>query len=96
VLLAKWLAIRPRILLVDEPTRGVDVGAKAEVHAILRDLARAGVAILMVSSELPEILGASDRILVMHEGEITGELAAEAATEEQVMSLAAGQTRKTA
>ncbi|MBM3499677.1 MAG: sugar ABC transporter ATP-binding protein [Armatimonadetes bacterium] len=90
VLLAKWLAIRPRILLVDEPTRGVDVGAKAEVHGILRELARAGVAVLMVSSELPEVLGASDRILVMHEGEITGELSAEEATEERVMFLAAG------
>jgi len=90
VLLAKWLAIRPRILLVDEPTRGVDVGAKAEVHGILRELARAGVAVLMVSSELPEILGASDRVLVMHEGEITGELSAEEATEERIMFLAAG------
>ncbi len=90
VLLAKWLAIWPRILLVDEPTRGVDVGAKAEVHGIVRELARAGVAVLMVSSELPEILGASDRVLVMHEGGITGELSAEEATEERVMFLAAG------
>jgi len=90
VLLAKWLAIRPRVLLVDEPTRGVDVGAKAEVHSILRELARAGVAVLMVSSELPEILGASDRVLVMHEGEITGELPAAEATEERIMFLAAG------
>ena len=91
VMLAKWLAIRPKVLLVDEPTRGVDVGAKAVVHAILRPLARAGVAVVMVSSELPEVLGASDRILVMHEGEITGELPAEEATEEKVMFLAAGQ-----
>jgi ribose transport system ATP-binding protein len=96
VMLAKWLAIRPRILLVDEPTRGVDVGAKAEVHNILRALARAGVAVLMVSSELPEALGASDRILVMHEGEVTGELSAEEATEERVMFLAAGRQQKTA
>ncbi|MGQ9731890.1 MAG: ATP-binding cassette domain-containing protein, partial [Candidatus Zipacnadales bacterium] len=93
VLLAKWLAIRPRVLLVDEPTRGVDVGAKAELHSILRELARVGVAVLMVSSELPEILSASDRILVMHEGEITGELSPEEATEERVMFLAAGQQR---
>jgi ABC-type sugar transport system ATPase subunit len=92
VLLAKWLATKPRILLVDEPTRGVDVGAKAEVHSILRELARGGVAVLMISSELPEILGASDRILVMHEGQITGELAADEATEERIMSLAAGRT----
>jgi len=90
VLLAKWLAIRPRVLIVDEPTRGVDVGAKAEVHSILRELARQGVAVVMVSSELPEILGASDRILVMHEGRITGVLAAEEATEERIMFLAAG------
>jgi ABC-type sugar transport system ATPase subunit len=92
VLLAKWLAIRPSILLVDEPTRGVDVGAKAEVHEILRELARAGVAVLMISSELPEILGARDRVLVMHEGEITGELSGEEATEERIMFLAAGGT----
>lgn len=90
VLLAKWLAIHPRILMVDEPTRGVDVGAKAEVHGILRELAQSGVAVLMISSELPEILGASDRILVMHEGEITGELSAAEATEEKIMFLAAG------
>jgi ABC-type sugar transport system ATPase subunit len=74
----------------------VDVGAKAEVHNILRALARAGVAVLMVSSELPEALGASDRILVMHEGEVTGELSAEEATEERVMFLAAGRQQKTA
>lgn len=90
VLLAKWLAIHPRLLIVDEPTRGVDVGAKAEVHSILRGLARSGVAILMISSELPEILGASDRVLVMHEGQLMGELSAEEATEEKIMFLAAG------
>lgn len=94
VLLAKWLAVRPRILIVDEPTRGVDVGAKAEVHAILRELAGWGVAVLMISSELPEILGASDRILVMHEGEVMGELPAEQATEEEIMLLAAGQRKQ--
>jgi ABC-type sugar transport system ATPase subunit len=92
VLLAKWLAIKPKILIVDEPTRGVDVGAKSEVHAILRRLADAGTAVLMISSELPEVLGASDRILVMHEGEVTGELSAAEATEEKIMFLAAGQT----
>jgi len=90
VLLAKWLAIRPRVLIVDEPTRGVDVGAKAEVHSILRELAQAGTAVMMISSELPEILGASDRILVIHEGEVSGLLSAEEASEEKIMFLAAG------
>jgi ribose transport system ATP-binding protein len=96
VMLAKWLAINPRILLVDEPTRGIDVGAKAEVHLILRRLAQAGTALMMISSELPEILGASDRILVMHEGEITGILSPDEATEEKVMFLAAGRGALTA
>ena len=90
VLLAKWLAINPKIIMVDEPTRGVDVGAKSEVHAILRRLADAGTAVLMISSELPEVLGASDRILVMHEGNVTGILPAAEATEEKIMFLAAG------
>ena len=90
VMLAKWLAIGPKVLIVDEPTRGIDVGAKAEVHALLRELARSGVAVLMISSELPEILGASDRILVMYEGRITGTLTAAEATEEKIMFLAAG------
>lgn len=93
VLLAKWLAIKPRILMVDEPTRGVDVGAKSEVHAILRQLAQNGTAVMMISSELPEILGASDRIMVMHEGDVTGFLSAEEATEEKVMFLAAGRVQ---
>ena len=93
VMLAKWLATGPKILLVDEPTRGVDVGAKSEVHAILRSLARSGVAVLMISSELPEVMGASDRIMVMHEGEVTGCLSADEATEEDIMRLAAGQRR---
>src|SRR6202035_1421789 len=68
VVLAKWLGRRPRVLIVDEPTRGIDVGTKAEVHHLLTDLARDGVGILMISSELPEVLGVSDRILVMREG----------------------------
>ncbi|MFD4256246.1 sugar ABC transporter ATP-binding protein [Streptomyces sp. NPDC058534] len=89
VVLAKWLAIGPRVLIVDEPTRGIDVGAKQAVHALLRDLARAGVAILMISSELPELIGMSDRILVMHEGVLAGELPA-GAGEEAVMGLATG------
>lgn len=89
VVLAKWLAVSPRVLIVDEPTRGIDVGAKQTVHALLRGLAEAGVAILMISSELPELIGMSDRILVMHEGALVGELPA-GASEEAVMALATG------
>jgi inositol transport system ATP-binding protein len=90
VVIAKWLALQPKILLVDEPTRGVDVGAKAEVHQLLSQLARRGVAILMISSELPEILGMSDRILVMRAGTIAGELQRHEATQERIMALATG------
>ncbi len=90
-LVAKWLAIKPSILIVDEPTRGIDVGAKREIHHLLRQLAREGVGVIMVSSELPEILGMSDRILVMHEGAIVAELAASEATEELIMTYASGQ-----
>lgn len=88
VVLAKWLAIKPDILILDEPTRGIDVGAKAEIHRIMSNLAREGVAIIMISSELPEILGMSDRIIVMHEGRITGELSREEASQEKIMTLA--------
>ena len=88
MVLAKWLAIKPRILILDEPTRGIDVGAKAEVHKIIADLADAGVAILMISSELPEVLHVSDRVLVMHEGRLTADLPREQATEEAVMKAA--------
>jgi ribose transport system ATP-binding protein len=73
VLLAKWLSVNPRVLLIDEPTRGIDVATKSEIHQLIRRLADQGVAIIMLSSELPEILGMSDRILVMHEGRIVGE-----------------------
>ena len=90
VMLAKWLVIEPKVLIVDEPTRGVDVGVKADVHQLLRDLATRGVGVVMISSELPEVLGMSDRILVMREGEIAGELARVDATEEKIMSYAAG------
>ena len=93
VVLAKWLALNPRILIVDEPTRGIDVGAKAEVHALLSRLAGQGVAILMISSELPEILGMSDRILVMREGRLAGELTRSEATQETIMSMATGVER---
>ena len=93
VVLAKWLATEPRVLIVDEPTRGIDVGAKAEVHRILAELAEAGVAILMISSDLPELLGMCQRILVVHNGRITGEFAAGEADQERVMAAATGQSR---
>jgi rhamnose transport system ATP-binding protein len=91
VVLAKWLATEPKVLIVDEPTRGIDVGTKAEVHRLLSELAGRGVAVLMISSELPEVLGMADRVLVMHEGRLTGELSRAEATEERVMQAATGQ-----
>jgi ABC-type sugar transport system ATPase subunit len=90
VVVAKWLASNPKVLILDEPTRGIDVGAKAEVHAIMARLAEQGVAILMISSELPEVLGMSDRILVMHEGRLTGQFTREEATRERIMMAATG------
>ena len=90
VVLAKWLALGPKVLIVDEPTRGIDVGAKAEIYMLLRNLARAGVAILMISSDMEEILNMSDRVAVMHEGAITGTLSREECTEERIMTLAVG------
>ena len=91
VVLAKWLGRKPSVLIVDEPTRGIDVGTKAEVHNLLIDLARSGVGILMISSELPEVLGVSDRILVMREGALVAEFSHTGASEEAVMSAAMGQ-----
>ena len=88
VVLGKWLALRPKVLLLDEPTRGIDVGAKHEIYRLMEDLAKQGVAILFVSSELEEILGLSDRVLVMHEGRITGELPRKGLTEQAVLHLA--------
>ncbi|HEX6304196.1 MAG TPA: sugar ABC transporter ATP-binding protein [Anaerolineales bacterium] len=88
VVLAKWLETGPRILILDEPTRGIDIGTKAAVHQLMSDLANQGVAILMISSELPEILGMSDRILVMREGQITGEFTRAEATQEKIMASA--------
>jgi ABC-type sugar transport system ATPase subunit len=90
VVLAKWLAVKPRILILDEPTRGIDVGTKAEVHRLMSRLAGQGVAILMISSELPEVLGMSDRILVMHEGRVAGTFARAEATQELIMAAATG------
>jgi len=88
VVLGKWLALKPKVLLMDEPTRGIDVGAKHEIYRLMEDLAKEGVAILFVSSELEEILGLSDRVLVLHEGRITGELPRAALSEEAVLHLA--------
>src|SRR5208282_1197934 len=88
VIVAKWLARDCDVLFFDEPTRGIDVGAKSEIHKLLRELADQGKAIVMISSELPEILRMSDRIIVMCEGRITGELTAEEATQERIMQLA--------
>ncbi len=90
VVIAKWIGIGPSVLILDEPTRGVDVGAKREIYQLMNELTERGVAILMVSSELPEVLGMSDRILVVHEGRISGELDHEQATQEQIMTLATG------
>jgi rhamnose transport system ATP-binding protein len=92
VVLAKWLGRRPAVLIVDEPTRGIDVATKAEVHHLLLRLARDGVAVLMISSELPEVLRVSDRILVMREGRLMAEFAQADASEEEIMSAATGQT----
>ncbi|KAA1427743.1 sugar ABC transporter ATP-binding protein [Nocardioides antri] len=90
VVLAKWLATEPKLLIIDEPTRGIDVGTKAEVHRLLSDLAGRGLAILMISSELPEVLGMADRVLVVHEGRIAAELDRDQATPESVMHAATG------
>ncbi|MER7544034.1 sugar ABC transporter ATP-binding protein [Actinomadura sp.] len=90
VVLAKWLATEPAVLIVDEPTRGIDVGTKAEVHRLLSELAAQDLAVLMISSDLPEVLGMADRVLVMHEGRLTAEIARADATEESVMAAATG------
>ena len=91
VVLAKWLATRPSILILDEPTQGVDVGSKAEIHGLMQEMASRGHAILMISSELPEILGMSDRIAVMRNGTLAGVLPREGATQERIMAMALGQ-----
>jgi rhamnose transport system ATP-binding protein len=88
VVLAKWLSTRPRVLILDEPTRGIDVGTKAAVHALMSKLAAEGIAILMISSELPEILGMSDRVLVMREGRVTATLTRAEATQEKILQFA--------
>ena len=90
VVLAKWLATDPKLLILDEPTRGIDVGTKAEVHRLMGELAGRGLAVLMISSELPEVLGMADRVLVMREGRLTGELSRDEADEERVIRAATG------
>jgi ribose transport system ATP-binding protein len=94
VVLAKWLSLEPRVLIFDEPTRGIDVGAKAEIYRLMRSLADSGVAIVMISSDMEEVLGVSDRIAVMHEGAITGFLDRADSSEEAVMGLAVGPKRQ--
>ncbi|MNY19508.1 Ribose import ATP-binding protein RbsA [compost metagenome] len=90
VVIAKWMGIGPSLLILDEPTRGVDVGAKREIYQLMNELTDRGVAIIMVSSELPEVLGMSDRIIVIHEGHLSGELTRDEATQEKIMTLATG------
>lgn len=91
VVLAKWLMLNPRVLIMDEPTRGIDVGAKSEIHALMSELAKQGIGIIMISSEMPEILAMSDRIVVMHEGRMAGVLDQTEATQERIMAYASGQ-----
>ncbi len=91
VVLAKWLMVNPNVLIMDEPTRGIDVGAKAEIHALMSELAAQGISIIMISSEMPEVMAMSDRIVVMHEGRVAGILNREDATQERIMGLASGQ-----
>jgi len=96
VVIAKWLATQPRVLILDEPTRGIDIGAKVEVHRIISELAGGGLGIILISSDLPEVLAMSDRVLVMHEGRLTAELSRAEATEERVMFAATGQVASAA
>lgn len=90
VVIAKWLGIEPELLILDEPTRGVDIGAKKEIYSIINELASRGVAILMISSELPEVIGMADRVLVMHEGKLTADLPKNELTQEKIMHFATG------
>ncbi|MGB9857541.1 MAG: sugar ABC transporter ATP-binding protein [Dictyoglomaceae bacterium] len=90
VVLAKWLSLSPKVLILDEPTRGIDVGAKVEVHAIMNQLAKSGIGIIMISSEMPEVLAMSDRILVMNEGRLVAEMSKKEATQEKIMAYASG------
>lgn len=90
VVIAKWLATKPRVIILDEPTKGIDIGSKAAVHSFMAELAAQGLAIIMVSSEIPEVLGMSDRVIVMREGRIVDEVAGERMTPEALVRAAAG------
>ena len=94
VMFSKWLNTQPKVFILDEPTRGIDVGAKAEVHNMIRELADQGMAILCISSDLPEVLAMSDRVLVMREGKQMGILDGPKATQESIMSLAMGEMKE--
>jgi ribose transport system ATP-binding protein len=86
IVIAKWMSLNPRLLILDEPTRGIDVGSKAEIHKLIARLAEAGIAVLVISSEMPEIMGVSDRIIAMREGRITGVFEGEQITEENLIT----------
>ncbi len=90
-MIAKWLATRPQVIILDEPTRGVDVGAKHEIYALMHRFAAEGAAVLMISSDMEEVIGQSDRVAVMHEGSLAGILDGDRITEEAIMELAIGQ-----
>ena len=94
VVLAKWLATEPKLLILDEPTRGIDVGTKAEVHRLMSELAREGVAVLMISTELPEVLGMADRVVVLFEGRLAREFMRAEADEDAIMRAATGLSRR--
>lgn len=94
VVLAKWLSVAPKLMIFDEPTRGLDIGAKAEIHHLIRKLATNGTGVILISSELPELVSLSDRILVMRKGQIVGQLSSEEYTQERILSLAAGEEEK--
>lgn len=96
VMIGKWLATNPQLLIMDEPTRGIDVGAKSEIHKMLRKLANEGIGVIIISSELPEIIGVADRVVVMHEGKISGELSGRDLSEENIIVYASGAPQKTA
>ena len=95
VLLAKWMFANPDVLILDEPTRGIDVGAKYEIYCIINDLAKAGKSVIMISSELPEVIGMSDRIYIMNQARIVGEMKASEATQENIMACIVGVSGET-
>ena len=94
VVLGKWMLTNPDILFLDEPTRGVDVGAKAEIYELMNEMVKKGMAVVMVSSDLPEVIGMSDRVLVLHEGKLAGEFKGAEITQENLMMAATGNLRK--